>query len=103
MFLTPRFVPKTIEELKGQRTDNAELARQEARLKQQFLDIRDYHRRLLPTGISQNLLPEEEEEEEQAPEEAESTSGASTEGMDDEEESDEMADVNEGDSDWPSE
>lgn len=35
MFLTPRFVPKTIEELRGQGTDAAELARQEARLKQQ--------------------------------------------------------------------
>lgn len=37
MFLTPRFVPKTVEELKGQSTDNAELSRQEARLKQQVL------------------------------------------------------------------
>ena len=35
MFLTPRFVSKTIEELRGQGTDAAELARQEARLKQQ--------------------------------------------------------------------
>lgn len=38
MFLTPRFVPKTIEELRGQGTDAAELARQEARLKQQVHD-----------------------------------------------------------------
>lgn len=37
MFLTPRFVPKTIEELKAKRTDDAELAKQEAKLKQQVL------------------------------------------------------------------
>lgn len=37
MFLTPRFVPKTIEELRGRGTDSTELARQEARLKQQVL------------------------------------------------------------------
>lgn len=53
----------------------------------QFLDIRDHHRRLLPTGISQNLLPEEEEEE--VPDEAESTSGADSEETDEGEVSDE--------------
>ncbi len=37
MFLTPRFVPKTIEELKAKGPDNAELAKQEAKLKQQVL------------------------------------------------------------------
>lgn len=30
----------------------------------QFIDIREYHKRVLPTGIAHNLLPEEEEEEE---------------------------------------
>ena len=58
----------------------------------QFLDIREYHRRVLPTGIATNLLPEEEEEEE--PPEGEedppgSNDGAETEQQDSEDISDE--------------
>ena len=58
----------------------------------QFLDIREYHRRLLPTGIATNLLPEEEEEEEPPEGEEEppgSNDGAETEQQDSEDMSDE--------------
>ena len=35
MFLTPSFLPKTVEELKSKGADQAELAKQDAKLKQQ--------------------------------------------------------------------
>jgi hypothetical protein len=61
----------------------------------QFLDIREYHRRVLPTGIATTLLPEEEEEEEPPEGEGEEDPG-STEGADPaDQESDDMSDESE--------
>ena len=60
----------------------------------QFLDIREYHRRVLPTGIATNLLPEEEEEEE--PPEGEEDPPGSNDGADPEEQdSEDMSDESE--------
>jgi hypothetical protein len=60
----------------------------------QFLDIREYHRRLLPTGIATTLLPEEEEEEEPLPEGEDEPSGDNAaEAVD--QDSDDMSDESE--------
>ncbi|KAK9806348.1 hypothetical protein WJX72_010926 [[Myrmecia] bisecta] len=86
MFLLPQLVPRTVEDLTVSVDEEAQLAKKEQELRNQFQAVREYLKNTSPLGVTPQQQPEEIEPEEEASIASDEEEAEDEEGSEEEEE-----------------